>query len=209
MASDIQLSEVLQTAFEAMLSNINTCLPGEIQEYDYTKSKASVKPMLYRKLKDGSRQILPILINVPVIFPRTKNKGITFPISKGDGCLILFSQRSLERWKSTTGIAEPGDPRKFDLTDAICIPGLFQFGANTPQSNNTDVEIKNGSNKIILKSNGDVEIGGGTLSKLVNESFLTLFDSHTHTGVTTGPGVSGPPAILSSALNLTSKTKAS
>lgn len=84
---------------------------------------------------------------------------------------------------------------------------------------------KDDANKIVFKKNGDIEIHGegdlkitpsgaielGTsaaVKALVNETFATLFDTHTHLGVTVGGGVTGVPAVPLPPTILTTKTKA-
>jgi hypothetical protein len=43
---------------------------------------------------------LPILINVPVQFPRGGCFLLTFPVTKGDECLIMFAERDAKRFHS-------------------------------------------------------------------------------------------------------------
>ena len=47
---------------------------------------------------------------------------MAFPVKPGDGCLIIIAEQSIDYWlygqETETDLA-------FDLTNAICIPGLF------------------------------------------------------------------------------------
>lgn len=206
------LAQAIVTTFQSLISEIHTCLPGRVESYEYTSQKANIKPLISKKLLNNDVEELPVLTNIPIIFPRTKSHGITFPINKGDGVLIVFSERSLDRWYSSSGdVSEPGDPRKFDLSDSIAIPGLFSFNQENIASNNDDTEIHNSGQKVVIKKNGDIEVGSSSLKKLVNELFLTAFDSHTHL-YAPGPGTpvpTAPPVPLSIPLTqLTSKVKA-
>lgn len=201
------LSTAIESTFLSMIADIHTCLPGTIETYDYKKRKATVKPLIKKKYIEGDTQELPILVNVPIVFPCSKIAGVVFPLSRGDGVLIVFSERALERWKSSGNVVEPGDPRKFDLSDGIAIPGLFSFKQNSFASNNNDLEVANKGQTITIKKNGDIDIGGTPVSKLVNESFMTLFNAHTH--LSAAPGIpTATPLPLMTALNLTSKVKA-
>jgi len=73
-----------------------------------------------------------------------------------------------------------------------------------------DITIANSNNVIILKGNGDIELGSGTLKKLVTEDILTALPLHTHT--TSSPGAPTGTATfvpaLSTALHCTTKTSA-
>ena len=52
-----------------------------------------------------------------------------------------------------------------------------------------EIEASNGSGKIILKANGDIELGEGTLKKLLNEAAATLYNNHGHEYILPGPTV--------------------
>jgi len=205
------LIEVIENALLRAFDDVHTCMPGRFESYEFKPQKATVKPLIKKIYLDGTVLDLPVLGNVPVIFPRTKTSGITFPINKGDKCLLVFSERSLEQWYLTGNNTEPGDRRRYDLSDAIAIPGLFSFAEKNIQTNNNDVEIHNKGQRIAIKANGDIDVGSGAIiNKLVNDTFLTLFDSHTHI-YSPGPGTplpTAPPIPISTPLNATSKVRA-
>ena len=68
------------------------------------------------------------------------------------------------------------------------------------------IEIKAASRCVI--NSPSVELSDGTLKALVTEDLITYFNSHTHTGVTTGTGTSGAPATpLQSSQVCTQKVK--
>jgi len=74
---------------------------------------------------------------------------------------------------------------------------------------NGDITVANNQNKIILKSNGDIELGSSALKKLVTEDILSVLTAHTHTCGTPGNPTTAtiftPP--LSAELHCTSKVK--
>jgi len=60
---------------------------------------------------------------------------------------------------------------------------------------------------VVLRNNGDIEIGGQDFKKLVNEDFKALFDNHVHTIATAGTaaaqaGVSSSPSATAGATPL-------
>ncbi len=72
-----------------------------------------------------------------------------------------------------------------------------------------EITVENDNNKITLKANGDIEIGGSGLKKLMTESMITAYNTHVHSGVTVGAGSTGvPTALLSTAAHATQKTEA-
>jgi hypothetical protein len=84
-----------------------------------------VQPSLKRRTGNKEYISFPMLIDVPVIFPGTKKWTIHFPLEKDDEVAVFFSERALEAWKDAgqDDIEDP-DPRRYDLCDAYCVPGL-------------------------------------------------------------------------------------
>ncbi len=118
------LQEVIKLGVESSLVEKHTALPGEIQSYDSSLQTAQIRISINRKI-DGESIEFPILDDVPVCFPRSKGSGINFPLASGDSVLLIFNERNIDRWRSFGSGQEPTDSRKFDVNDAVAIPGFF------------------------------------------------------------------------------------
>jgi len=156
------LQEVIKAAFDHEISNIHTALPGHIIKYDPKLQKAEVMPNIQKKYYNGKVIDMPIITNVPIVFPRSSEAFIKFPLKKDDGVLLIFSERALERWLSVGGIVQPGANRKFDISDCIAIPGLYSFANPIPDdSDNLVIKYKKGTfvinndNKIAFGNNDE------------------------------------------------------
>lgn len=160
------LASAIKFAINNALYSINTCLPCQILTYDYKTQRASVQISLNKKFINGTEQAAPIVSNVPVVFPRSFSASLTFPLLPGDPCLLLFSQRSLDSWKKIGGQITPDDFRKFDLSDAIAIPGLYSFNQESPAPNNSDVSLKLGQVEVRLQPENKLAIGNQTTEVL-------------------------------------------
>ena len=147
------ITDALRQAIQFQLYDVHTALPCIIVSYDYTKQKAEIQPALKKSYLDGTT-----LSNVPVIFPKAGGASLTFPVVQGDTCLLLFIERSTDLWKSVGGNVAPNDPRKFDLSDAVAIMGLFPFTENSLAENNSDVLLTYKSSNIRIKESGDIQI---------------------------------------------------
>lgn len=145
------LEDLFDSLTDNILSTINTCMPAIVVDYDNSTQRAKVQPCFKRKYSTGEVKNLPIIVNVPILFPRTENSFISFPIKKNDYVLLLFSQRSLDKFLSQGGIVAVDDPRKFDLTDAIALVGFFHTSI---ESSEDAIRIKNKDTKIDIKDNG-------------------------------------------------------
>lgn len=121
-------TRVLTDCIDARLSDVHTSIPGRVESYDSSTQRASVQPLLKRGYEDeeGERQveILPVIQDVPIVFPGSGSYADTFPISKGDIVLLVFMENSIDRWLSVGGLIDPSDDRRFALSDAVAIPGL-------------------------------------------------------------------------------------
>lgn len=115
-----RIKETAQKAAE----DIHTAVPGEIVSYDPAKGQATVKPVMKYTTKGGNILDYPQITGVPVVFQQHMGQKATigFPVKPGDGCLLVISEQSLDFWMYGQ---ETGTNLKFDLTNAICIPGLF------------------------------------------------------------------------------------
>jgi hypothetical protein len=119
------LSDFIREYIEYYFTKIHTSFPGVVTEYNASTRRAIVQPSLMRRA--GNREYIPfpLLIDVPVQYPGTKKWTIHFPLEKDDEVAVYFSERSLDMWKDIgqDDIQDP-DPRRFDLCDAYCVPGL-------------------------------------------------------------------------------------
>lgn len=210
--NDDSIVDALNDFLIDRFADLHTCMPGRIESYEYSTQRAQVKPLLKRALKSGAQIEYPVITGVPVLFPCTPSTGITFPVNIGDLVLLLFSEKSLDNWVFSGGVSDTDKARLHDLSDAIAIPGIISFNQSSKASNNEDLEITNSSQKIVIKSNGNIELGTSTLKKLVTEAFATAFNSHTHlcnaVGTPSGPPPTSTPSITMGSAHYTTKVTA-
>ncbi|MFT1010931.1 Gp138 family membrane-puncturing spike protein [Enterobacter hormaechei] len=120
-----------QQAFDAQKLSIfiglRVAMPGIIQSFDPSTVTCTVQPAIYGQKvgDDGSTasEAIPILPDVPVVFPRGGGCTLTFPVKPGDECLLVFSDRCIDFWWQNGGVQEAVDPRQHDLSDAFAIVG--------------------------------------------------------------------------------------
>ena len=212
------ISDAIRYAILYQLSNIHTALPGQIVSYDFTTQKASIQPTINKVWSDGTKIPLPILENVPVIFPESGGASITFPVLPGDTCLIIFAERSIDEWKTNGGLVNPVDPRKFDFTDAVAIMGLKPFNASfPPRTNNTDLVINFAGSSISITPTGAIKINtastlalGTPTVELINQliTVITSIEAAMTRLFTDGDGIpetgAAATACQTFVLNLTS-----
>lgn len=170
------LSDTLKRSFHTLMSSVHTTMPGSIEKYD-GKRIASVKPNVQRRLADGTYLELPVIEEVPVLFLGSSDFSFTYPLKKGDPVMIHFCERSIEEWLQSGTESKPEDLRRFSLTDAIAVPGLYNDKAKFPESNNKDVDIIYKNATIKLKPDGTINLNGETFSVAMFEQLNTALQA--------------------------------
>lgn len=157
-----------------------------------------VQPMVNQI--DGSNKAIPhgIIHALPWFRLRAGVCEIRLAPKAGDIGLAVFCHSDISSVKNTKDIANPASLRRFDWSDGVYLGGLL--GA-TPT---TLIEVDSSNNIVIMaptvKITGNVEVTGDmTVSGTVTGTTDVVgggkhLKTHTHGGVTTGSGTSGPPS---------------
>lgn len=116
--------EAIKKTVKKEIAEIHTAIPGKIVSFDSSTGLATVLPTMKFKKPDGTMINYPQITGVPVLFQQGAGQGVTiaFPVKAGDGCLIIIAEQSIDYWMYGQ---ETETDLMFDLTNAICIPGLF------------------------------------------------------------------------------------
>jgi hypothetical protein len=121
--------EGLRSALDGRQARMWTALPGIVESFNADALTCTVQPAIKANVRspDGSTQwvALPLLLDVPVTFPRGGGCTLTFPIAKGDECLVVFSSRCIDAWWQSGDVQVQSELRMHDLSDGFAIPGPF------------------------------------------------------------------------------------
>jgi hypothetical protein len=221
----------LLAALQGWQADMWTALPAVVQSFDAAAKTAVVQVAIRMRLTspiDGSQTWVDIkpIADCPVYFPSGGGYTLTFPLAKGDECLLVFSSRCIDAWWQNGGTENIQNMmRMHDLSDGFVFAGISSKPAVQPNISINSVQLRDnaGTTNIELAS-GTINIkaatavnviapainlknAGSALKKLVNETFLTLFDLHVHTSAAAGSPTSAP-TVLSSAADKTSVTQA-
>lgn len=167
--------EIMHTHLDGLKSRLWTALPAIVTGYDAKKNTVSVSPGVSGRkvdeLGNTSHSPLPDLPECPVVFPRAGGFVITFPIKKGDECLVVFSTRSIDEWWQTGQAQAHHDLRTHDLSDGMAIFGLASLARPLKDVSGSGLQLKaeDGSATISIE-NGKVTIKA--------KSFEVEGDSH-------------------------------
>jgi len=125
---EITFAGFFRESFISCAGQLRVALPGRIESFDAASQTASVKPQIkdYQEADTGviSAVALPVVNGVPVLSLSGGDYGLQFPVQAGDTCLLVFTDRSIDKWVSEGGDVDPSDVRQHHLSDAIAIVGL-------------------------------------------------------------------------------------
>ena len=219
-ANNQTLASLLQLQQLDTLDTINCHQVGEIVSFNSSTQTAEVEIKMLIPY-NGELKKYPILLDCPCIVLGGGKGRITFPISKGDPCLVLFNDRDIDNWYSSGQTIQPRTNRMHNFADGIALVGLHNKSNQISDYLSDGTELKYGNSTIQLKDNkvlitegtSQVELASGvvtiTASAVNVVAPTTAFTgnvavsgallvqgkdigpSHTHSGVRTGSDNTG------------------
>lgn len=169
----LPLDEVIKQAIGGAMLDTHVWMPAQIVAIAGNQ-KVDIQPLPQTRYTFGQTPSnRPVLKGVPVSMPSSATYSIKLPLAVGDNGIALFADRSLDAFLASDGTLpyDPQDARAHDLNDAVFIPGLPTYSAQTTDST-TDLVITNQvagggtQSQIRVLANGKVQIKNGTVELL-------------------------------------------
>jgi len=180
-----------------------------------------VQPTIQGSVADPSGNVrlvnLPVLVDVPLVWPKAGGFALTFPVAAGDEVLVVFSCRCIDSWWQSGGIGAPAEARMHDLSDGFAILAPTSQPKKLSNVSSANVQLRNyaGDTLVEITPDGKANITGASEINLTapvinltgtmnlngqmtqTGGSMTIggvtFGTHKHTGVQTGGGTSGGP----------------
>ncbi len=204
--------QAMRLVLDGRQSCIWTTLPGIVTAVDLTKMTCEVQPAIQGTIEDENGKLqavnLPLLVDVPIVFPRGGGFLITLPLAVDDEVLVSFASRCIDAWWQSGGIQRPMEARMHDLSDGFAIPGPWSQRNLPAGVSSTGAQIRNldgdayveisADGKIKLVSPSEIDVTGdlkvtGTITATTDVKVgVVSLKLHTHP-VTTAPGTTGVP----------------
>ncbi len=193
-------AELIRRALASRLADVHVSMPGIVVSYDATTKTATIQPAIKRVLFDDADdrvvETIPPIPNVPVEFPGAGSLTLHFTLAAGDTGRLNFCTNSIAEWRQTGKVSEPASLKLHDLGSCTFTPGLRHRSNVNPD---TDESIGKPGGLRLSFTETAIKAGLGAeavaLASLVEariSAIETWAAAHTHSGVTTGPGASGP-----------------
>jgi hypothetical protein len=197
-------AEVLNDAINDALIDVHVSLPGRVQLYNPLTQTATIvlpiKRVLQRADDSFTTEALPVLENVPVAFMRSAAFALTLPLAPGDTGLVVFSEVSIDQWRSKNAETSPGDIGRHTLTGGVFYPGL---APNAKAINPLDTDIS--TDMVMGEIDGvQLRVKPGGIAHVVSGGNSTADDFVVMTGkldsaivamLTAGEGFGGDAAL--------------
>jgi len=157
--NDPQLKDLLDLLKKDMFLNLNSHHLATIQSFDPLKQTATAtinyKQTYFQKnLFSGVYEPVlvdyPVLLDCPVICLGGGLGSLTFPITTGDECLVMFNDRDIDNWfkgSSNSGVATP---RLHSFSDGIIIVGVRSLANVLVDYDSDAVALNYAGNKVRL-----------------------------------------------------------
>lgn len=159
------LRALLDSFRQEILLALNCHEVGRIAAFDSDKQIASVEIASLTTLPDGSTTPYPLLTDCPVFFPNGGGGVLTFPVTVGDPCLVLFHDHDLDNWFSTGNAVAPNTRRSHSLSDGLVLVGFRNLSNPISDFSSDSVQLRYKGGMITLDVDGNLKVdtdGGAT-----------------------------------------------
>lgn len=169
--------EQLLRSQESASSKIRVAMPGIIQEFDPATQAATVQLAIREKVINSSGESsmmeIPMLLDVPIVFPKAGGFSVTFPVKKGDECLVVFGDMCIDAWWQSGGVQNQVETRRHDLSDGFAIMGVSSVPNAVSNYSTNSVQMRNKSGSTFVEvTEGDVNVKASNVN--VNASNATI-----------------------------------
>lgn len=215
LTNDVE--EAIRLNLDGRQSTIWTAMPCIVQSVDFDAMTCEAQPAIQGTVEDENGVLqsvnLPLLVDVPIVFPSAGGFLITLPLSQGDEVLVVMASRCIDAWWQSGGIQRPMEARMHDLSDGFAIPGPRSQPNTVGGISATGAQIRNdagttyieisGNGKIKLVSPSEIDVTGnlkvtGTISAtgdVIAASGGAPIHLETHTHISATPGNPTGPAL--------------
>lgn len=173
--AEFQLKDLLDLHTKDIKLNLNCHAVGTIQSFNPVNQTVSAtinykKTFLKRNSQSGLYDIIlsdyPILLDCPALILSGGPCALTFPIAKGDECLIFFNDRDIDNWFAGSSTSEPATARLHSLSDGFALVG--------PRNQNRSLSGYDAARALLKDYVGGAKVGVGGEKVLVGNDDTTL-----------------------------------
>lgn len=155
-------------AFDSYAAQLWTALPGIVTAVNLAAQTVSVQPSVQGSVSspDGSAKDvnLPVLVDVPIVWPKAGGFALTFPVKAGDEVLVVFASRCIDSWWQSGGVGAQAEARMHDLSDgfAILAPSSQAKKYSNVSAANVQLRDEAGTTYVEITPDGKARVVGAS-----------------------------------------------
>jgi hypothetical protein len=203
---------------------LRCAVPGIVVSFDPVKQTCIVQPAIQEMVllpppptqqvtNPGSTQNIPTSVtiepiqDVPIMMMRVPGWSMTFPITKGTECLLIFSDMCIDGWWQNGGINPQYDRRRHDLSDAFAWFGPWSQPNVLPNYSTSSVQIRSDDQTVLIDlasgaitvtaSSVEIKAHGGAVKPLITKDLYDWVISTLLPALTSHSITVTPPPITS------------
>lgn len=192
-------ASTLRQAFRELTKELGTSITGHILAFDTKTQLAQVQIGIFALDTNGNKINPAPIIECPVEFSGGGGWSFEHELNPNDEGLIIFSQRCLDAWIQTGGMAENPIARFHDKQDACFIPGVRSKKNAIKDFQNNGIRLRNEDASVYhwLKNDGSIEsVNGAGYIKLLASGVVDMNGFLVQpTGAATSPVSVGAPTM--------------
>ena len=192
-------ASTLRQAFRELTKELGTSITGHILTFDTKTQLAQVQIGIFALDTNGNKINPAPIIECPVEFSGGGGWSFEHELNPNDEGLIIFSQRCLDAWIQTGGMAENPIARFHDKQDACFIPGIRSKKNAIKDFQNNGIRLRNEDASVYhwLKNDGSIEsVNGAGYVKLLASGVVDINGFLVQpTGAATSPVSVGAPTM--------------
>ncbi|WP_454864583.1 Gp138 family membrane-puncturing spike protein [Pseudomonas rhizophila] len=154
--------KLIRNAFGELMKDVCTSIPGHVLTFDPLTQRAQVQIGILRVDVNDATFTIPPIVEVPVHFPGG-DYCVEYQIDPGCEGDILFSQRCIDGWVQSGGVATNPRGRFHNMQDAMFLPGFRSQPNVLPSFQNNGVRMRNraGTQFVWLKNDNSITMDNG------------------------------------------------
>ena len=151
---------------------------GIVEEFDLSnqtvKARIAYKKTFYQKEGKNYKEVLvdyPFLIDCPAIVISGGPFSLKMPIKRGDECLVLFNDRSIDKWFESGSVLQLDSDRLHSFSDGIVLVGLRSLARSIEGFDNEKVKLGDETHDLVLGA-GEATLKSGSSVVSVKEKIM-------------------------------------
>lgn len=158
-------------SFNATTQTVQATINYKKTYFNFVGAKQTYEPQLTD---------YPLVADCPVIVLGGGTTHITFPIAKGDQCILLFNDRDIDNWYNGSTTSPNQTPRLHAFADCLALIGPNNLNTVIASYDTVRAIITNGTTKIgINPSSNKITLTNGTTLNSLLQNLCTQLQNLT------------------------------